>query len=64
MANSFRALFDNAVYTAEEARDGGSNDSEVDALWEAVAAAGAALTDAAAQLTGAAPVGSTAPQPA
>ena len=60
MADDYRAQFDDAVRAAEEARDGGSNDREIDALWEALDAATAALADAAEQLAaaGAAPSGS------
>lgn len=60
MADDYRAQFDDAVRTAEGARDGGSNDGEIDALWEALDAATAALADAAEQLAaaGAAPSGS------
>ena len=60
MAGDFRAHFDDAVRAAEEARHGDSNDDEIEALWEAIDAAAAALVDAAEQLAaaGVAPTGS------
>jgi len=60
MADRFRAQFDDAVRAAEEARHGDSNDDEIEALWEAIDAAAAALADAAEQLAaaGVAPTGS------
>ena len=60
MAGDFRAHFDDAVRAAEEARRGDRNDDEIEALWEAIDAAAAALVDAAEQLAaaGVAPTGS------
>ena len=53
MAGDFRVYFDDAVRAAEEARHGDSNDDEIEALWEAIDAAAAALADAAEQLAAA-----------